>query len=133
MGYAPDWMRGSMKKGAAPVVRKYADGTPGGVYEDSDDAKNLMAAAEREAKDAYRKDVEPVETRVETPKMNFKQAFAAAKDGSVFEWNGKKYKKEYASDKQTSAPTGNLADDPKRMAALGRKARAMAAAQKAKK
>lgn len=35
--------------------------------------------------------------------MSFKQAFKAAKDGSVFEWNGKKYKKEYA-EKKASVP-----------------------------
>lgn len=29
-------------------------------------------------------------------KQSFSQAFRAAKDGSTFEWNGKKYKKEYA-------------------------------------
>lgn len=35
--------------------------------------------------------------------VSFKQAFKAAKDGSVFEWNGKKYKKEYA-EKKASVP-----------------------------
>ena len=35
--------------------------------------------------------------------MSFKQAFKSAKDGSVFEWNGKKYKKEYA-EKKSSIP-----------------------------
>lgn len=29
-------------------------------------------------------------------KQSFSEAFASAKDGSTFEWNGKKYKKEYA-------------------------------------
>ena len=35
----------------------------------------------------------------------FKEAFAAAKDGSVFEWKGKKYKKEYADGKKSATPT----------------------------
>lgn len=33
----------------------------------------------------------------ETKKQSFGEAFKAAKDGSTFEWNGKMYKKEYAS------------------------------------
>jgi len=35
---------------------------------------------------------------------SFKDAFRAAKDGSVFEWKGKKYKKEYADKKKSEAP-----------------------------
>lgn len=38
----------------------------------------------------------------EAPKKSFKQAFKEAEEGSTFEWNGKKYKKEYA-DKKASA------------------------------
>lgn len=33
----------------------------------------------------------------ETKKQSFGEAFRSAKDGSTFEWNGKMYKKEYAS------------------------------------
>lgn len=36
-------------------------------------------------------------------KQSFKEAFASAKQGSTFEWNGKKFKKEYA-DSKSSAP-----------------------------
>lgn len=32
-------------------------------------------------------------------KQSFKEAFASAKQGSTFEWNGKKFKKEYAAAK----------------------------------
>lgn len=34
---------------------------------------------------------------------SFKEAFAAAKDGSNFEWNGKMYKKEYAQKRDSKA------------------------------
>jgi len=39
-------------------------------------------------------------------KRSFKEEFAAAKDGSVFTWNGKQYKKEYAkpADKPAAKP-----------------------------
>lgn len=38
-------------------------------------------------------------------KQSFSEAFKAAKDGSTFEWNGKKFKKEYASSSaRSSAP-----------------------------
>jgi hypothetical protein len=39
-------------------------------------------------------------------KQTFKEAFAGAKDGSTFEWNGKKYKKEYASAKPKATDAG---------------------------
>ena len=45
--------------------------------------------------------LEPEKAESKKPK-SFKEAFAAAEDGSTFEWNGKKYKKEYA--KPTAAP-----------------------------
>lgn len=38
-------------------------------------------------------------------KQSFKEAFKSAQDGSTFEWNGKKYKKEYAGSK-TVPPSG---------------------------
>lgn len=44
-------------------------------------------------------------TPVAAPKKtSFKEAFAAAKDGSTFEWNGKSYKKEFAQPKKAATP-----------------------------
>jgi hypothetical protein len=47
--------------------------------------------------------------KAEAPKkQTFGQAFKSAKDGSTFEWNGKPYKKEYASE---STPTSTTKSD----------------------
>ena len=43
-----------------------------------------------------------------TKKQSFSEAFKGAENGSTFEWEGKKYKKEYASDKK-SAPKAESA------------------------
>ena len=52
---------------------------------------------------------EPAKT---TPvKQSFGQAFKSAKDGSTFEWNGKQYKKEYATESTPSSTTKS--DAPK--------------------
>lgn len=49
-------------------------------------------------------------TKSEAPakKQSFSEAFKGAEDGSTFEWQGKQYKKEYASDKK-SAPKAESA------------------------
>ena len=49
-------------------------------------------------------------TKSEAPakKQSFSEAFKGAENGSTFEWEGKKYKKEYASDKK-SAPKAESA------------------------
>lgn len=176
-------MQGSVGSGRAPASRQavaqdlrvsrnmpmafYADGSLGGVdardmdprdvpYEQTDDYKNLMAAQERETREASaptqrpslsvrpneiddrdRRESEMISSSggaLKESKQTFKQAFASAKDGSVFEWNGKKYKKEYAEPKKTQAKkveskpeSGNLSDDPNRLKRLGQEARRMAA------
>ena len=51
-------------------------------------------------------DASVAEQMEKTPakKQSFSEAFKGAEDGSTFEWQGKKYKKEYASEKK-SAPS----------------------------
>jgi hypothetical protein len=51
-------------------------------------------------------DASVAERMEKTPakKQSFSEAFKGAEDGSTFEWQGKKYKKEYASEKK-SAPS----------------------------
>lgn len=39
-------------------------------------------------------------------KKSFKEAFSGAADGSVFTWNGKQYKKEYAKKEEATRPGG---------------------------
>lgn len=54
----------------------------------------------------------PAKTTEPTPaKQSFGQAFKSAKDGSTFEWNGKQYKKEYATESTPSSTTKS--DAPK--------------------
>ncbi len=56
-----------------------------GVDEAIEKQKNMPAPAEKPAK------------------QSFGQAFKSAKDGSTFEWNGKQYKKEYATESTPSS------------------------------
>jgi hypothetical protein len=49
-------------------------------------------------------------------KQSFSEAFKGAEDGSTFEWQGKKYKKEYAGDKKSEskpAPKSESKPTPK--------------------
>jgi hypothetical protein len=55
--------------------------------------------------------------------QSFKEAFAAAKDGSTFTWNGKSYKKEYADNKKSAVKVPPVSDSY-RMEGLGRGRRA---------
>ena len=49
---------------------------------------------------------------LEAPKKSFAQAFREAEDGSTFEWNDKKYKKEYADKKgEKTSPRKMSADE----------------------
>lgn len=71
-------------------------------YESSDDAKNLIAAAEREAADAAKaseKVGEPVKM------ASFKEAFKEARErgDKTFEYMGKKYTTEMAGGKKPAA------------------------------
>ena len=68
-------------------VKKYS----AGGYEDTDDAKNLILAAEREKADAE-KPAEPLKM------ASFKEAFAEARKAGdkTFEYMGKKYTTELA-------------------------------------
>ena len=96
-------------------VKRYSAGGMGG-YEDTDDYKNLISAQEREdvgaigdrfAKDMKeQKEVDEIGSKFaktlkkDTP--SFKTAFAAARKSGdkTFEWNGKKYTTELASEKK---------------------------------
>lgn len=82
-------------------VKKFSEG---GDYESSDDAKNLLAAAEREAADAAPK-VAP-STPAEPMKMaSFGEAFkeARGRGDKTFEYMGKKYTTEMAKPKAAAA------------------------------
>ena len=69
-------------------MKKYAIGGPT-KYMDDDSDEGMSMSKRRMSSDSEG--------------MSFKDAFKAAKDGSVFEWRGKKYKKEYADGKKSSA------------------------------
>lgn len=84
-------------------VKKYS----AGGYEDTDDAKNLILAAEREKADAE-KPAEPLKM------ASFKEAFASARKAGdkTFEYMGKKYTTELAKPKSESkTPAGPRASD----------------------
>lgn len=84
-------------------VKRYS----AGGYEDTDDAKNLEAAAEREKADAE-KPAEPLKM------ASFKEAFAEARKAGdkTFEYMGKKYTTELAKPKSESkTPAGPRASD----------------------
>ena len=54
------------------------------------------------------------EKEPETPKkQTFKEAFAAAKKGDTFTWEGKKYVKEFAGEKKAAAPAAPKVEAPK--------------------
>jgi len=100
-------------------VRKFSNGGMDD-YDSSDDAKNLILAAEREDVERIGEDFAksmPKKEPVAAPKaMSFKEAFAKhrAAGDKTFEWNGKKYTTEMASDKKrspaASVPTPNIAE-----------------------
>ena len=46
-------------------------------------------------------------------KQTFKEAFAAAKKGDTFTWEGKKYVKEFAGEKKAAAPAAPKVEAPK--------------------
>lgn len=98
-------------------VRKFSNGGMDD-YDSSDDAKNLITAAEREASEAAPKPAPKAEP-VSAPPMkmaSFKEAFAEARKAGdkTFEWMGKKYTTELASDKKrapaASIPTPSIAE-----------------------
>lgn len=99
-----------------PKVPGFADGTPGGLsdgewargenYGDGTTGDERVAMARDSGyKEPGMSEKEPgwdTKSSSDEPakavkKQSFSEAFKAAKDGSTFEWNGKQYKKEYAS------------------------------------
>lgn len=127
-GTVPSWVRQNHSKSQSGMgqVRKYADGSEGGVspFQGGDeDPFSAMRDTEGRTNSGptyaqsstnqvdERDRREAAMTKSEAPaKQTFKQAFASAKDGSIFEWNGKKYKKEYA--KPASKPAATSTDKP---------------------
>lgn len=73
--------------GAAALANEnYGDGT---TQEQRNEAAGIKVASNDEVRAAASEGA--------AKPQSFKEAFGAAKDGSTFEWNGKSYKKEYAS------------------------------------
>lgn len=90
------------------MKRKVKRFSGGGMddYESSDDAKNLMTAAEREAKDAAPKAKPAASTPAPEMKMaSFGEAFkqARGRGDKTFEYQGKKYTTEMAGAKKPAA------------------------------
>lgn len=124
-GTVPSWVRQNHSKSQSGMgqVRKYADGSPGGVspyqggdedaFEAARDAAGRTNSGPTYAQSSTnqideRDRREAAMTKSEAPaKQTFKQAFASAKDGSTFEWNGKKYKKEYAKPAKANTSRAN--------------------------
>ena len=89
-------------------VKKYS----AGGYEDTDDAKNLILAAEREDVERIGEDFAKTLPKPKTP--SFKEAFASARKAGdkTFEYMGKKYTTELAKPKSESkTPAGPRASD----------------------
>lgn len=127
MGYVPDWARASCAKGSMskpkdgivskpifhsekqqPQAKQYlADGgepdpnwMAGENYGDNTTAEERVQMSGGDL-EKFKRDQIASLPELSEPKENkrqsFGEAFKAAKDGSTFEWNGKQYKKEYAS------------------------------------
>lgn len=98
-------------------------------YDSSDDAKNLILAAEREDVERIGEDFSKTlpKTKAEpAPAMktaSFKEAFAEARKAGdkTFEWNGKKYTTALATDKKSS-PMTKTTDTGDETARLARRA-----------
>lgn len=96
-------------------VKRYNGETDSDVSSFAGTPENESTAGMKEAADADRSfatEKEPGwESSTSTPaKQTFKEAFAAAKKGDTFTWEGKKYLKEYAGEKK-AAPAAALKDD----------------------
>jgi hypothetical protein len=139
-------MRQSMKKGATAPVRKYADGSMGGVSPFQGDDEDPFSAVRdpidgsTEYRGPTEADLDKAETQFAEP-AKFGDAFREARKAGVkeFTWQGKRYNTQLkeeapkATAKIPVAKSANLSDDPDRMKALGDKAKRMAASMKAKK
>lgn len=86
-----EWARGE----------NYGDGTTGDERVAAARAKDYVAP---KAEPAVKQTGTPDMPSTPAKKRSFKEEFAAARDGSIFEWNGKMYKKEYAAKKGVSKP-----------------------------
>lgn len=137
MAEVASWQRQNMKKGGAtgvhsmhskiakPTVKHYADGGEVNKNPFQGDDVDPFSAVRGEDGGIDRSkmtDTAPAEPKSESKpaapaaRMSFKDAFRAAKDGSTFEWNGKKFKKEYA---QASAPRSAAKKAPAKSADSG--------------
>ena len=72
-------------------------------YGDNTTGDERVAMARAPARMASNEEVRAAAEEGAAKSQTFKEAFKAAKDGSTFSWNGKQYKKEYASAKKPAA------------------------------
>ena len=105
-------------------AKKFSNGGMGEDYSSSDDAKNLILAAEREDVERIGEDFAKTLPK-EAPaakSTSFKDAFAEARKAGdkTFEWNGKKYTTEMASDRKAK-PTVKVTDTGDETARLSRR------------
>jgi len=88
------------KKEASELAAKYKDPDIPSAKVDAVDTGESFRAEKPQAPKAEKK-------------QSFKEAFASAKDGSTFTWNGKQYKKEYAKPKtESSKPSASTSFGP---------------------
>lgn len=112
-------------------VKKFSNGGMGDDYSSSDDAKNLILAAEREDVERIGEDFAKTmpKSAPAAKSTSFKDAFAEARKAGdkTFEWNGKKYTTEMASDKKAK-PVSRATDTGDETTRLSRRAPAPATA-----
>ena len=90
-------------------IKKFNEG--GMDYDSSDDAKNLILAAEREDVERIGEDFAKTLPKAQPKSSSFKEAFAEARKAGdkTFEWNGKKYTTEMAGDKKSKPAAKSIA------------------------
>lgn len=97
-------------------------------FADGGDVDGNDLGAYNEASSSSSEDSSPAPTSER--KQSFKEAFASAKQGSTFEWNGKKFKKEYASSKPATQRVEITGKRPSLSQGLGEKYAAVERAHK---
>ena len=106
-------------------IKKFSNGGMGDDYLSSDDAKNLILAAEREDVERIGEDFAKTMPKAAPAAKStlFKEAFAEARKAGdkTFEWNGKKYTTEMASDKKAK-PFPKVTDTDDETARMARRA-----------
>ena len=111
-------------------AKKFNIGGMGDDYLSSDDAKNLILAAEREDVERIGEDFAKTLPKAEpaaAKSTSFKEAFAEARRSGdkTFEWNGKKYTTELAGEKKAK-PMAKATDTGDELTRMSRRAPAPA-------